>query len=252
MEYKQLETSRGSHHSIQRLRKAVIYADELLKCSEGIVDSKTQLEIRAYFQYLTGLLKFELQHWNFAEASLTEARTIYSQIGESAVGAKKQAYFELINDLVPSLRFCAYQTGNQKVLEDLVQGESSNMMVDQKLKKLMEGAKDEQTNRLDVVEWNISKNDTVSVPVEKNLKNVRNALASMRKNRQEIDDNKDLDVKKKIDTCDSSLGDCREAIQEVRSDINTQTGKADARQTEQSQLQIGFIKMKFHKAVYLY
>ena len=74
----------------------------------------------------------------------------------------------------------------------------------------------------------------------------------MRKNRQEIDDNKDLDVKKKIDTCDSSLGDCREAIQEVRSDINTQTGKADARQTEQSQLQIGFIKMKFHKAVYLY
>merc|ERR1712038_569598 len=240
-----METSRGAHHSIQRLRKSVGYADELMKCCEGVVDAKTQLEIRAYFQYLTGLLKFELQHWIHAESSLTEARTIYNKLGESAVGVKKQAYLDLIQELVPSLRFCAYQTGNKKILNDLIQGvgdSSSNMLVDQKLKKLMEESKDEESSRLDVVDWQISADDSVSVPAEKNLKQVKGAIAGMRQYREEIFKTGDADVKKKIDTCDTALGQCREAIQEVRSDINNQTGKADARQIEQSQLLLAYLQ----------
>lgn len=262
MEYKQLETNRGNHHSVQRLRKAVKYAKELEEVCDvagaPLTDARTLLEIKALYSYMKGLLDFELKDWAAAETNITKTRTIYTTLSESVVGFKKVSYTSLCEDLTPSLRFCAYNTGNTEVLKAMrKEGGANNLQLDNKLKALIENAKGEESSKMDVVGWQISKEETgcLSVPIESHLSNVKSSVAGLRENRKQIEGQtsedsgmdsdgnaNQLDLASKLEICDNSLEKCRDAIQIVRSDIHSNSGKTDVIDLEQSNLLLNYLQ----------
>jgi signal recognition particle subunit SRP68 len=113
---------RKRYHCIARLQKAMNCAKELLTlatdCSR--VDARTKLECEAYSAFIHASFYFEMQLWSDAIEAYKKTQTIYSQIGQ-ALGDHPEAsvYDEKIKELLPSMRFCAYQTGAELDISEL-------------------------------------------------------------------------------------------------------------------------------------
>ena len=113
---------RKKFHMINRLRKARKYSDQLDSlCSETAkVDARTKLEAKAYNCWLTGTLYFETSRWAEAQAMLNQAKTIYDSLTQ-AVGEEEGALFrQKMDEITPSLRYCAYNIGDSSAREDLL------------------------------------------------------------------------------------------------------------------------------------
>lgn len=83
-------------------------------------DARTKLEVQAYHQWISGTLFFELQDWASAMASLTTAKTIYEKLSSTLSEEEGALYRARMNEIVPSLRFCAYNSGDEAAKQDLM------------------------------------------------------------------------------------------------------------------------------------
>uniref|UniRef100_A0A1B6L3X3 Signal recognition particle subunit SRP68 n=1 Tax=Graphocephala atropunctata TaxID=36148 RepID=A0A1B6L3X3_9HEMI len=112
---------RKRFHLVQRLRKATVYALQLQKlCETDKCDARTKLEAQAYVAWIHGSLHFELQMWKPAMENLNKAKMVYEKL-QSALSEEEQVvYKQRCDELAPSLRYCAYNIGDQSAMDDLL------------------------------------------------------------------------------------------------------------------------------------
>ena len=253
MEYKQLETARGNHHAVQRFCKAVKYANELELCSEGVVDARTTLEIKAYYCYLKGLLEFELQNWVNSEKELNQCKTVYAKLGSAAMGVKGESYTSVVDEVEPlhafAHRYAAFNAGEDASMEGLRQT-TGDKHLDEKMRQLISKAQGEEEKRLEVVEWEIgyvTGDKPLQVPVElnseANLSKVKEAVQKIKDSRDDLENlSGDAGSLEALEVCEGSISACQEAIQSVRNDVHAQSGKADAADLETSSMLLSFLQ----------
>ena len=107
-------TGSTKSHIHSRLHKASTYAGqlvELLKDKEITkATSEALLEARAYYVSLRGAIEFEKQTWEGCLREYTEARFIYTTLGQSKGPKQEDLFQDLLNTTIdPSIRYAAYQ-----------------------------------------------------------------------------------------------------------------------------------------------
>jgi len=111
---------RKRFHLMERLRKAVKHAAELAVFGDALGDARTKLETQAYHAWMNGTLSFELEHWENALQSFDRAKTIYNRLGEAFSEETKTVYVQKVDEIEPSIRYCAYNIGEETSIEDLL------------------------------------------------------------------------------------------------------------------------------------
>uniref|UniRef100_A0A1B6CIN9 Signal recognition particle subunit SRP68 n=1 Tax=Clastoptera arizonana TaxID=38151 RepID=A0A1B6CIN9_9HEMI len=112
---------RKRFHLIQRLRKSTSYALQLQKlCESEKCDARTKLEAQAYVAWIHGSLHFELQMWKPAMENLKKAQMVYEKLASALNEEEQVVYRQKSEDLAPSLRYCAYNIGDETAIEDLM------------------------------------------------------------------------------------------------------------------------------------
>ncbi|CAH1107231.1 unnamed protein product [Psylliodes chrysocephalus] len=109
---------RKKFHLVQKLRKACVYAlqlDEL--CKQERCDVRTKLEAQAYLAWIQGSLQFELQLWQQAAENLKKAQVIYEKIASTLPEEEQLPYKQRVEEISPSLRYCAYNIGDEKAVD---------------------------------------------------------------------------------------------------------------------------------------
>ncbi|KAJ8941467.1 hypothetical protein NQ318_015946 [Aromia moschata] len=99
--------TRKKFHLVQKLRKSCVYAmqlDEL--CKHERCDARTRLEAQAYVAWIQGSLQFELQLWQQAAENLKKSSE-----------EEQLPYKQRVEEIAPSLRYCAYNIGDEKAVD---------------------------------------------------------------------------------------------------------------------------------------
>ncbi|KAK9508807.1 hypothetical protein O3M35_006274 [Rhynocoris fuscipes] len=111
---------RKRFHLISKLRKAMHYAEQLESlCQAELCDARSKLESQAYAAWIRGMFYFEVKAWKEAMDNLQQAQVVYEKLC-SAVNESDQAiYKSKCEELVPSLRYCAYSIGDNTAISDL-------------------------------------------------------------------------------------------------------------------------------------
>ena len=68
---------------------------------------------------MTGILCFELSDWVGAKTALTEARNIYDKLATITSVDDTSVYRSRMDEIVPSLRYCAYNIGDASAKMDI-------------------------------------------------------------------------------------------------------------------------------------
>lgn len=142
---------RKKFHLIQKLRKACIYAlqlDELCKLER--CDARTQLEAQAYVAWMHGSLQFELQLWLKATENLKKAQVIYEKLASALPEEQQLPYRQRVEEIAPSLRYCAYNIGDDKAV-DLLELRSQGVL--ETLDSLVTQTKEKTAAVLHEVTW---------------------------------------------------------------------------------------------------
>lgn len=109
---------RKKFHLIQKLRKACIYALQLEElCQQERCDARTKLEAQAYVAWIQGSLQFELQIWLKATENLKKAQVIYEKLVSALPESEQLPYNQRVVEITPSLRYCAYNIGDEKAVD---------------------------------------------------------------------------------------------------------------------------------------
>ncbi|XP_050432002.1 signal recognition particle subunit SRP68 [Adelges cooleyi] len=202
---------RKKFHLVSRLRKAASYALQLQKlCELDKFDARTQLETQAYVAWCEGMLQFELQDWKPAIENLKKAQMIYEKLASALNEEDAILYRNRYEELEPSLRFCAYNIGNETDVNQLLhlrnQAQGDLLVT---LDTLMAQTRDS----LSEVSW---RNRTVPV---KNTR-VRTFLLANRDFDAMLD--KCTTLAEKSDSLEQHLMDCKDAMLAIREDIKTE------------------------------
>ncbi|XP_057323807.1 signal recognition particle subunit SRP68 [Microplitis mediator] len=113
---------RKKFHLISRLRKATTYALQLQELIENVnCDARTKLEAQAYVAWMEGSLQFELQLWKDAMTNLKKAQVVYGELASALPESEQTIYKSRVEELAPSLRYCAYNVGDESAIDDLMQ-----------------------------------------------------------------------------------------------------------------------------------
>lgn len=109
---------RKKFHLVQKLRKACIYALQLEElCKQDRCDARTKLEAQAYVAWIQGSLQFELQIWIKATENLKHAQVIYEKLSSALPEIEQGPYKQRVLEITPSLRYCAYNIGDDKAVD---------------------------------------------------------------------------------------------------------------------------------------
>ncbi|XP_063824826.1 signal recognition particle subunit SRP68 [Ostrinia nubilalis] len=144
---------RKKFHLVSRLKKAVAHAQTLLQLCEqsGVCDARTQLEAGAYAAWLGGVLLVELQQWRAAAESLQRASLVLDKLCAALPIDERHVYRQKSEELKPSLRYCAYNIGDESAAGDLVAMRSQGLI--DNLDSLMAQAKESRSGVMHEVEW---------------------------------------------------------------------------------------------------
>ncbi len=199
---------RKKYHMINRLRKAKVYAEALEKlCSASpVVDARSKLEAQAYSLWISGTLAFELSSWSDAMAALNSAAAIYEKLAVTLNEEEAAVYRGRIDEIAPSLRYCAYNIGDASARQDLLNMRGHQGLTD--LEELINQTREQQAATLQEVEWRGRK---MAVKQEK----VRVFLLREQEF-METEVNADgIEHDDKIAAYESLLMDCKDAIQVI-------------------------------------
>lgn len=84
-------------------------------------DARTKLEAQAYVAWMNGSLQFELQLWKQAMENLQKAQVVYGNLASALPELEQIMYKARVEELAPSLRYCAYNIGDTSAIDDLMQ-----------------------------------------------------------------------------------------------------------------------------------
>ncbi|CAG0888244.1 unnamed protein product [Cyprideis torosa] len=197
---------RKRFHMMARLRKAVKYAQMLeMICQETTAcDAMTKLEAQAYSAWMAGTLHFELQSWRSSLEELTRAKTIYEKLMDALPEEDREAYQAKLVEIRPSLRFCAYNIGDESAVEDLrAMREQGGEGIDH----LIAQTRERQATTLSELTW---KGKTIPVRNEK----VRMFLLELAEMESHLD--KEVDPENRISVLEDLLLKCKDAQQVIR------------------------------------
>ena len=195
---------RKKYHMINRLRKAKTHADALeqLCTASTVVDARSKLETQAYAHWISGTLAFETNSWKEAMAALNNAKAIYSKLASTLNEEEAASYQARIDEIAPSLRYCAYNIGDATAKQDLMAMRGQHGLTD--LEDLINQTREQQAATLQEVEWRGRK-----LPVKQ--EKVRMFL--LREQEFVETEIKDKEYDDKIAAFEGLLMDCKDAIQ---------------------------------------
>ncbi|XP_018050106.1 PREDICTED: signal recognition particle subunit SRP68 [Atta colombica] len=199
---------RKKFHLISRLKKAAVYSLQLQDLIENInCDARTKLEAQAYVAWMNGSLQFELQLWKQAMENLKKAQVVYGNLASALPELEQVIYKARVEELAPSLRYCAYNIGDISAMDDLMQmrGQLSGELM-ASLDSLIAQTREKQAN-IEEVTWRGKSCGTVP-PRAAGL-----IIADSRLN-QALE--RAATNQAKIDLLEAHLIDCKDALLAVR------------------------------------
>lgn len=113
-------------------------------------DARTRLEAQAYLAWMQGTLQFELQLWQQAAENLKKAQVIYEKLASTLPDEEQLPYKQRIDEIAPSLRYCAYNIGDDKAV-DLLELRSQGVL--ENFDALVSQTKDKTAAVLHEVTW---------------------------------------------------------------------------------------------------
>ncbi|CAG0878865.1 unnamed protein product [Darwinula stevensoni] len=205
---------RKKFHMIRRLRKAAAHATALDHlCESPHCGAILKLEAQAYAAWMNGVLKFELQDWKAALESLSKAQTIYEKLEATMHEDDRDIYRGKLMELQPSLRFCAYNIGDESAAADLVKMReqgclSADLLTD--IDELLAQTREKQAATLSEVTW---RGRTVPLKQEK----VSLCLVSVQEGEAMLEKAENLEAKLSI--YDNLLAECKDALQILKDEL---------------------------------
>ncbi|XP_014367542.2 signal recognition particle subunit SRP68 [Papilio machaon] len=200
---------RKKFHLVSRLKKAYAHAQTLLQlCESGACDARTQLEARAYAAWLGGALLLELQQWPGAAESLRQAQLVLDNLCSALPDDERHVYKQKVEELKPSLRYCAYNIGDQSAAGELVAMRGQGLI--ENLDTLMAQAKESRSGIMHEVEW---RGRRVTVRPEK----VRLFLIALQDLEKSVESAQNVEAK--IEILENILMDCKDAISAIKDEI---------------------------------
>lgn len=205
---------RKKFHLLNRLRRACKHAVELQLLSDASkrLDKKTKLEVNAYAACMNGYLNFELGLWEKAAENFKQSQIIYENLSKVTQATSGDAelvklYKGKVDELTPSLRYCAYNMGSKdgaatidEVLE-IRRAQGAGSHIDLEAFKMAQL----QDANVETIEWRDYKIQ-LRVPEK-----VRLFLLSLQDLDKSIEQAKDHQTK--IDIIEAVLIDCKDSIQ---------------------------------------
>lgn len=216
---------RKKFHLVSRLKKACAHAQTLLQLCEqsGVCDARTQLEAGAYAAWLGGVLLLELQQWRAAAESLHRAQLVLDNLCAALPDDERAVYKQKVEELKPSLRYCAYNIGDESAAGDLVAMRGQGLI--ENLDSLMAQAKESRSGAMHEVEW---RGRRVTVRPEK----VRLFLIALQDFDKSIANAEN--VQAKIDILENILMDCKDAITALKDEIKSDPKLKTASESQMS------------------
>lgn len=80
-------------------------------------DARTKLEAQAYVAWMHGTLHFELQLWVKATENFKKSQVIYEKLASALPEEEQLPYKQRVEEIAPSLRYCAYNIGDDKAVD---------------------------------------------------------------------------------------------------------------------------------------
>ncbi|CAB3371450.1 Hypothetical predicted protein [Cloeon dipterum] len=203
---------RKKFHLHSRLRKAATYALQLnTLCQGDKVDARTKLEAQAYVDWIHGSLHFELQMWKPAMENLKKAQVVYEKLAAALSEDDRVVYKQRVEELAPSLRYCAYNVGDETAIDDLLKmrGTGQGDLL-ANLDTLIAQTRDKRSQELSDVVW---RGRTVPVKPDK----VRPFLAADQELKEALDRAQDRQAK--VTLIENLLMDCKDAIAAVKDEL---------------------------------
>ncbi|XP_053694455.1 signal recognition particle subunit SRP68 [Sabethes cyaneus] len=200
---------RKRFHLVGKLRKATVYALQLQElCASDYCDARTKLEAEAYSAWIHGSLHFELSLWKTAAENLKKAQVIYENLARALPEEEQVIYKAKVDELNPSLRYCAYNIGENASMNDLLEMRGQGML--DNLSSLVAQSKAESMEAFQTTQWRGRK---VTVRPEK----VRMFLLSIQELAKSIERAKGFPAK--IELVENVLMDCKDAISAIKDEI---------------------------------
>lgn len=185
------------------------------------------MEAEAYNAWIHGTLFFELNDWKSAAENLKKSQVVYENLIQVLPEEEQPLYrakvlfltsilyssltisdFFQIDELTPSLRYCAYNIGENASMNDLLEMRAQGLL--ENLDTLVAQTKNESMEALQTTEWRGRK---VTVRPEK----VRLFLLSIQDLNKSVERAKEY--QSKIEIIENSLLDCKDAISAVKDEI---------------------------------
>lgn len=157
---------------------------------------------------MEGSLKFELSGWKEAAENLKKAQLVYQNLIQALPEEEQIVYKAKVDELTPSLRYCAYNIGGNASMDDLLEMRGQGVL--NNLDELIAQTKTQSLETLQTTEWRGRK---MTVRPEK----VRLFLISIQDLAKTVDKAKDNQAK--IEIIENVLIDCKDAITAVRDEI---------------------------------
>lgn len=146
---------RKKFHLVAKLRKAVKYAEQLeTLCQSELCDARSKLEAQAYIAWMRASLHFEIHAWKEALDFFQQAQVVYEKLCGVVKETDLPIYKHKCEELIPSLRYCAYSIGDSSAISDLkdLRGIAHGDILD-KLDRLMVEARAKSGSGVAEVEW---------------------------------------------------------------------------------------------------
>lgn len=156
---------------------------------------------------MQGSLQFELQHWKDAMKNLKKAQVVYGELSAALPEFEQVVYKARVEELAPSLRYCAYNVGDTSAIDDLMQmrGQlSSDLLAN--LDSLIAQTREKQPN-VEEVTWR-GKSCGIVPPRATGL-----LIADSQLSQTLL---KTPTIQGKIDLLEAHLIDCKDALVAVR------------------------------------
>ncbi|XP_063961502.1 signal recognition particle subunit SRP68-like [Lytechinus pictus] len=231
---------RKRFHVMSRLRKAVKFASELEALSQsGKCDARSKLEAKAYFGWMKGMVLFEEEKWDNCIETLSEAKTIYEKLASALNEEQRAVYLQRVEEISPSIRYCAYNIGDESAINDLVQMRlKSGGQMSTNIDSLLAQTREKQAATLSEVTW---RGRTVPVRNEQ----VRAFLLTCQENEQQVASEL-MDSESKVSVYESLLMQCKDSLQIIREEL-----KADPSAKSKGQRQDGPVSTTQYLHTYL-
>ncbi|KAM0753415.1 hypothetical protein T439DRAFT_322324 [Meredithblackwellia eburnea MCA 4105] len=196
-------------HSLRRLARSVSHAQSLAaitRSSSLPTTVSTQAQAEAYHLLLLGTLYFSKNHHEKGLATLSVAYSLLSKIAETSATAHEEALAnEMIDDLEPMLRFCAYSLGRETaqgvsgvVHEAIENGEGQKLVTGwDDLIKALEGQGEGKEKEDVTIEWRGTIFPIRNAQLVEVVHKVKRALKSLQADKM-VEDDKEGKGKKEV------------------------------------------------------